>query len=113
MPPCGNAGSISPSSLPDHFVFSTTIHYSDMQEPPRKRRRAIVACLACRNRKSRCSGGRPQCSRCIELGLTCQYTSGAQDHEPVLMGAEYAPLQIAASDPNHALADMFSLLKTA
>ncbi|KAL4880360.1 fungal-specific transcription factor domain-containing protein [Aspergillus karnatakaensis] len=55
-----------------------------MEQLHRKRRRVIAACLTCRSRKSRCSGGRPECSRCSELGLACQYPSVGTTHEPPL-----------------------------
>ncbi|RVX68353.1 hypothetical protein B0A52_07353 [Exophiala mesophila] len=38
-----------------------------------KRQRTAVACNSCKNRKSRCNGGRPTCSTCIDLGLECVY----------------------------------------
>ncbi|KAJ1713253.1 hypothetical protein NYO67_4618 [Aspergillus flavus] len=40
---------------------------------PRKRIRIPVACRSCRNRKSRCDGGRPSCLRCTTVGDTCIY----------------------------------------
>lgn len=42
--------------------------------PTSKRRRVAVACDACRTRKSRCDGTRPQCSLCRDLGFECIYT---------------------------------------
>lgn len=44
------------------------------QAPASKRRRVAVACDACRTRKSRCDGVRPQCSLCRDLGFECVYT---------------------------------------
>ncbi|KAF2825204.1 hypothetical protein CC86DRAFT_40346 [Ophiobolus disseminans] len=41
---------------------------------PKKRRQAVaVACLQCRSGKAKCDGARPQCTRCSELELRCQY----------------------------------------
>ncbi|KAL4781662.1 fungal-specific transcription factor domain-containing protein [Aspergillus varians] len=54
-----------------------------------KRRRVTVACVSCRSRKSRCSGQRPKCSICIELGLPCQYLSSGQLNETVVVGKEH------------------------
>lgn len=42
--------------------------------PVSKRRRVAVACDACRTRKSRCDGSRPQCSLCRDLGFECIYS---------------------------------------
>lgn len=42
--------------------------------PASKRRRVAVACDACRTRKSRCDGSRPQCSLCRDLGFECIYS---------------------------------------
>lgn len=38
-----------------------------------ERRRAATACIACRDRRSKCSGSGPSCTRCHRLGLECQY----------------------------------------
>eukprot|EP01130_Rhizamoeba_saxonica_P011697 TRINITY_DN486_c1_g1_i4.p1 TRINITY_DN486_c1_g1~~TRINITY_DN486_c1_g1_i4.p1 ORF type:complete len:133 (-),score=19.63 TRINITY_DN486_c1_g1_i4:108-506(-) len=32
-----------------------------------------IACNLCRKRKTKCSGERPACSRCIERSTTCNY----------------------------------------
>ncbi|KAF7560760.1 hypothetical protein G7046_g3380 [Stylonectria norvegica] len=58
--------------------------------PAPKRRRVSLACIACRTRKSRCSGQRPKCSSCIELELTCQYVASAESDQTVVVGKEYA-----------------------
>ncbi|CAN9090295.1 unnamed protein product [Alternaria alternata] len=40
----------------------------------RKKRQAVaVACVQCRNGKAKCDGTRPQCNRCKENKLSCQY----------------------------------------
>ncbi|KAH6865443.1 hypothetical protein BKA58DRAFT_221242 [Alternaria rosae] len=40
----------------------------------RKKRQAVaVACVQCRNGKAKCDGTRPQCNRCKENELSCQY----------------------------------------
>ncbi|EED16269.1 conserved hypothetical protein [Talaromyces stipitatus ATCC 10500] len=40
-----------------------------------KRRRVALACDACRTRKSRCDGRRPECGMCEDLGFSCVYTA--------------------------------------
>ncbi|KAJ3460792.1 hypothetical protein MRS44_011659 [Fusarium solani] len=42
-----------------------------------ERRRVWRACIRCRDRKLKCSGGSPTCSRCLERGIACQYPSSA------------------------------------
>ncbi|KAL3446049.1 fungal-specific transcription factor domain-containing protein [Aspergillus insuetus] len=59
------------------------------EEPKQKRRRAVEACVSCRTRKSRCSGQRPTCSTCTELGVTCQYISTGNSHDIVVVGKEH------------------------
>ncbi|KAK7224688.1 hypothetical protein V2G26_012691 [Clonostachys chloroleuca] len=66
---------------------------SSPAETPRpaqsKRRRIGVACISCRNRKSRCSGQRPKCSTCSELDLVCEYVSSSQPAKAVIVGKEH------------------------
>ncbi|KAI9372126.1 fungal-specific transcription factor domain-containing protein [Aspergillus egyptiacus] len=38
-----------------------------------QRRRSARACEPCRQRKVKCDGGRPQCHKCREHGLSCSY----------------------------------------
>nr|VWO96403.1 Zn(2)-C6 fungal-type domain-containing protein [Ganoderma boninense] len=40
---------------------------------PLKNRRTQKACNKCRQRKAKCSGSRPACSRCIARGYVCEY----------------------------------------
>ncbi|KAI8716260.1 hypothetical protein NCS52_00919100 [Fusarium sp. LHS14.1] len=42
-----------------------------------ERRRVWRACIRCRDRKLKCSGGSPACSRCAQRGVACQYPSSA------------------------------------
>ncbi|OBZ77379.1 hypothetical protein A0H81_02749 [Grifola frondosa] len=42
---------------------------------PLKNRRTPTACNKCRQRKAKCSGTRPTCSRCLARGYICQYVS--------------------------------------
>ncbi|KIM98340.1 hypothetical protein OIDMADRAFT_56705 [Oidiodendron maius Zn] len=43
------------------------------------RRRTFLACNACKSKKSRCDGGRPNCERCVKLGRVCVYTLNDRD----------------------------------
>ncbi|KAM5386474.1 hypothetical protein ACJZ2D_000437 [Fusarium nematophilum] len=43
-----------------------------------ERRRVWRACIPCRDRKLKCSGGSPACSRCVERGVACQYPTSAK-----------------------------------
>lgn len=38
------------------------------------RSRVSQACKACRELKTKCSGHRPACHRCIDLGIDCNYS---------------------------------------
>ncbi|KZT07857.1 uncharacterized protein LAESUDRAFT_724330 [Laetiporus sulphureus 93-53] len=40
---------------------------------PLKNKRTTRACTKCRERKAKCSGTRPTCSRCLSRGYICQY----------------------------------------
>ncbi|KAL9562277.1 hypothetical protein ACKAV7_013360 [Fusarium commune] len=40
------------------------------------------ACDCCRQRKSRCDGGKPSCRRCLGLGLDCHYSVKKQMGRP-------------------------------
>ncbi|KAJ8481261.1 hypothetical protein ONZ51_g6105 [Trametes cubensis] len=40
---------------------------------PLKNRRTQRACNKCRQRKAKCSGARPACSRCVARGYSCEY----------------------------------------
>ncbi|CCM00456.1 uncharacterized protein FIBRA_02489 [Fibroporia radiculosa] len=42
---------------------------------PLKNRRVAKACARCRERKAKCSGTYPACTRCISRGYLCQYTA--------------------------------------
>ncbi|RSL43215.1 hypothetical protein CEP54_015177 [Fusarium duplospermum] len=42
-----------------------------------ERRRVWRACIRCRDRKLKCSGGSPACSRCAQRGAVCQYPTSA------------------------------------
>lgn len=56
---------------------------SDPNQRPTKRRKLQLACTQCRDRKTRCDGGRPVCSTCDRRGkaAACVYE---QDELPTL-----------------------------
>jgi hypothetical protein len=39
----------------------------------RSAKRIRLACLPCRKKKVRCSGGRPSCALCVRIGRSCIY----------------------------------------
>jgi hypothetical protein len=53
-----------------------------------KRRRTVLACTACRTRKTRCDGGRPICSTCETLGYQCVYAQPVYS-DNVTVGREH------------------------
>lgn len=53
-----------------------------------KRRRTILACSACRARKTRCDGSRPTCSSCENQGYQCLYAQPAYS-DNVTVGREH------------------------
>jgi hypothetical protein len=44
--------------------------------PANQKGRIKHACVACQQQKARCSGEQPQCQRCSDLDLECNYTMG-------------------------------------
>ncbi len=48
----------------------------------KKGSRISKACLPCSQRKRKCDGGKPECSVCQVLGLTCSYSSNAIKRGP-------------------------------
>ncbi|OZJ02724.1 hypothetical protein BZG36_05103, partial [Bifiguratus adelaidae] len=47
-----------------------------------KRRRTLISCINCRNRKRKCTGERPTCARCKHNKLECQYDFSAPSVSP-------------------------------
>ncbi|KAF2501403.1 hypothetical protein BU16DRAFT_450555 [Lophium mytilinum] len=71
---------------------------ADGRSSTSKRRRIALACQACRTRKSRCDGRRPQCSTCDELDFDCIYVASAASSN-VIVGKDYlAALENRLSD---------------
>ncbi|KAJ5085126.1 hypothetical protein N7532_009897 [Penicillium argentinense] len=40
------------------------------------------ACEECRRRRAKCDGNRPSCSRCLDRGLRCQYSTAEDGRQP-------------------------------
>ncbi|KAM0350165.1 hypothetical protein ACHAPU_003330 [Fusarium lateritium] len=62
---------ILPAALPPTAESSDPVHPS--APLARKRAPVPIACDACRQRKTRCNGGKPQCSACRARKLECVY----------------------------------------
>lgn len=50
---------------------------TDLTEAGLQRRRLRGSCNSCRSCKTKCSGGKPTCERCLGKGLSCIYRSRA------------------------------------
>ncbi|PVH92923.1 hypothetical protein DM02DRAFT_698002 [Periconia macrospinosa] len=62
-------------------------------EGSKKRRRNAVACGACRERKSACSGDRPQCTSCVQQKKECRYrTAEGSETESQALKREHRSL---------------------
>lgn len=69
------------SHVPRHIHYDALLAHmrpaSDAESPvvntPIKRPRVSLACLACRNRKSRCDGVRPTCKTCATMKIDCKW----------------------------------------
>ncbi|OJT02783.1 hypothetical protein TRAPUB_6639 [Trametes pubescens] len=59
---------------------------------PLKNRRTQKACNKCRQRKAKCTGTRPTCSRCVARGYICEYVEEAKrpSHNAGRSGARQA-----------------------
>lgn len=40
---------------------------------PKDKRKPVVACIACRKKKIKCSSDRPACSNCLRVNILCEY----------------------------------------
>ncbi|WVW83580.1 hypothetical protein I302_105601 [Kwoniella bestiolae CBS 10118] len=77
-----------------------------------KPQRALIACVACRTRKIKCSGDRPVCTTCAKTNQTCIYTPHAKrkrkskvlstpdDRSKKLYHQDISPA-VVASQPSH------------
>ncbi|KAL1965844.1 hypothetical protein VTN77DRAFT_5165 [Rasamsonia byssochlamydoides] len=71
----GGQGSDAASKSYDRFASSKVAipRATITADQPSSTRRVGHACEACREQKTKCSGDRPTCKRCQDLGITCTY----------------------------------------
>ncbi|PWN51741.1 hypothetical protein IE53DRAFT_37772 [Violaceomyces palustris] len=62
-----------PQPLKPHQQRRTATSEESSVGGPIKRPRVSLACLACRNRKSRCDGTRPTCKSCSQMRIECKW----------------------------------------
>ncbi|KAL6803079.1 hypothetical protein GGI42DRAFT_19984 [Trichoderma sp. SZMC 28013] len=64
-------------------------------DPPVSKRQNMVAaaCNACRKQKTKCSGDRPACSRCIQRKSECHYTTQPGETESQALRRGYKDIQ--------------------
>ncbi|KAL7913972.1 hypothetical protein GGI35DRAFT_231253 [Trichoderma velutinum] len=77
--------------------------------PPVSTRQNMVAaaCSACRKQKTKCSGDRPACSRCIQRNSECHYTTQPGETESQALKRGYKDLRQKTT----AHEELFDLLK--
>lgn len=81
---------------PGHTAYSPLIPrisacWSSAKMPPEKvtkRRHATMACLACRESKVKCDGGRPSCWNCAHRSRECRYQSVDKRKLPLRIAIE-------------------------
>ena len=76
----------SPSSDFSDFLFPEQLVIPKLKLPKVKKQsiaRSRRACLGCRTKKLKCDEAKPSCSRCVEKGLSCNYTLQLQFREDV------------------------------
>lgn len=56
---------------------------TDLTEAGLERRRLRGSCNSCRSCKTKCSGDKPACERCLGKGLLCTYRSRARQIESI------------------------------
>ncbi|KAK9377911.1 fungal-specific transcription factor domain-containing protein, partial [Lipomyces chichibuensis] len=68
----GSSSSIKHTSVDDdhHHKHGHSSHNSGQGSDKRK---LVIACVACRKKKVKCSGDRPACKNCLRLNVPCQY----------------------------------------
>jgi hypothetical protein len=54
-------------------VASRRYHCNPTKAPKAKRRPRLGACIACREKKSKCDGNRPVCECCVQRETDCMY----------------------------------------
>ncbi|KAF2031963.1 hypothetical protein EK21DRAFT_87575 [Setomelanomma holmii] len=63
----------SESSRPLRILLPASSPREVTASPP-KRHRISMACAACRSRKTKCDGDRPNCHECVSRDSECHYT---------------------------------------
>ncbi|KAK9432363.1 fungal-specific transcription factor domain-containing protein, partial [Lipomyces doorenjongii] len=61
---------ISNNDDDDHHKHGHSSHHGGQGGDKRK---LVIACVACRKKKVKCSGDRPACGNCLRLNVPCQY----------------------------------------
>ncbi|KAF2647339.1 hypothetical protein K491DRAFT_784785 [Lophiostoma macrostomum CBS 122681] len=59
-----------------------------------RRPRVRRACVSCRNRKIKCSGGQPRCQNCLDDPLPCIYPSSRRDRLKTMTGHNHDMVQL-------------------
>ncbi|CAG8297687.1 unnamed protein product [Penicillium nalgiovense] len=109
-----------PSSpeVPPKGLVLTSNHYEPNPKVPisrtntqtscSSRTRVSQACKACRELKTKCSGHRPACHRCIDLGLDCNYS----ERKRVLINKRMEDLSAHIEMLENLLRDLYPKLDT-
>ncbi|KAL6798401.1 hypothetical protein J3E68DRAFT_399708 [Trichoderma sp. SZMC 28012] len=79
----------------------------DPPPAPKRQNMVTAACIACRKQKTKCSGDRPACSRCVQRNAECQYTTQPGETEAQAWQRAYKDLQRKRT----AHEELFHLLK--
>ncbi|CCF49939.1 uncharacterized protein UHOR_03914 [Ustilago hordei] len=126
-PMTGHASSHMPHHHIHYDVPPTHIRHFSEVEPvttatPIKRPRVSLACLACRNRKSRCDGVRPTCKTCANMKIECKWpevdfrraktgdAAKARKRSPVGASSQRSPESVEQKPldlAEHAVADVY------
>ncbi|EWZ77705.1 hypothetical protein FOXG_17084 [Fusarium oxysporum f. sp. lycopersici 4287] len=68
------AGGIDPGGKPKEDKADATPAWSELKtKAGKERKRLPLACVACRRKKSRCSGEKPACEHCLRSYIPCVY----------------------------------------
>lgn len=83
-----------------------------METPPavrqRKHTRVLTACHACRLSKTRCDSARPECAKCIQRGVACEYPD--KDAISVLVSNQKCPFHFVhiPKPPNQSIGHLIT-----
>ncbi|KAE8443487.1 hypothetical protein EG329_001798 [Mollisiaceae sp. DMI_Dod_QoI] len=92
-------------TIHDQPSVPNSIHHNDDGPPPLKRRKILLACSACRDRKSRCDGRRPICSACTKrkAASTCVYEESTLKTQRDIAILESRVRELEGSNTSNAL----------